>query len=138
MTNLVRRNNDLLTFRDSFFDNFFSNIQRQNQFSVDIKENESNYELVADLPGFKKEDLNVSYDDKVLTIEAVHNEEKEEKNEERTYIRREISNSSFRCQFLIKDLDRENIKAKFKDGLLSLELPKIKEQLKESNKIEIE
>lgn len=144
MTNLSRRRaNDLMALRDNFFDNFFSDnffseVPRQSQFKVDIKETDEGYELMADLPGFNKEDLSLTYDQQVLTIEAFRDEEKEEQDERGVYIRKERSTSSFRRQFLIKDLDRESITAKFENGVLHLELPKQKAVVKEASRIEIE
>lgn len=128
----------MLTFGDDFLDSFFSNSINPRQFDVDIRETDTGYELKADLPGFKKEDLNVGYDDNILTIEANHDEESEEKNEDGTYLRRERSSQSFRRQFIVKEIDKDGIRAKFEDGVLNLTLPKQKQVIKESTRIEIE
>lgn len=138
MNSIIRRNNDLINFGDRFFDSFFQNSPSIKQFDVDIVENENGYELKADLPGFKKEDLNLTYSDNVLTIEAVSNSENEEKDESKNYIRRERSYSSFRRQFIVKNLDRDQIKAKFENGVLTLDLPRKAKEEKEVNKIAID
>jgi len=80
--------------KKDFFTNFFDNIFDEDfspagvfgsSFKVDVRENEKNYTVDADLPGFKKEDVDVSYKDNYLTIKAKREEEKkEEKEEERT------------------------------------------------------
>lgn len=138
MTNNLRRRNDLITFGDSFFDSFFQNSQRPSQFTVDIKEVEDGYRLEADLPGFDKEDIDISYGDNVLTIQALQSSENEEKDDKERYIRRERSKSSYRRQFLVKDIDKDNIKAKFENGVLAIDLPTRTQEDLEAGKIEIE
>ncbi|AYW47561.1 type III effector protein [Tetragenococcus osmophilus] len=137
MANLMSRNNDLMDMRDGFFDNFFSNFMGNDNFQVDIKEKDNSYEVTADLPGFDKSDLNVTYDDDVLTIEATRNDVTEDKDEEGNFIRRERNSSSYRRQFMLKGIDEDKIDASFKDGVLSLELPKAPGQDEDKKKIDI-
>lgn len=137
MANLMPRNNDLMSLGDRFFDNFFANAVN-NEFNVDIKETDQAYEVKADLPGFDKADLNVYYNDDVLTIEANRNDETEDKDEAGNFLRRERSSRSYRRQFLLKGADEDQVKATFKAGVLSLELPKAKNATDDQKKIEIE
>jgi len=137
MANLMSRNNDLMDMRDDFFDNFFNRFMGNDNFQVDIKEKDNDYELTADLPGFDKSDLNVTYDDGVLTIEANRNDTKEDKDEEGNFLRRERSSRSYRRQFMLKGVDDENIDASFKDGVLNLKLPKTTDEADEKKKIDI-
>ncbi|MDN6639469.1 MAG: Hsp20/alpha crystallin family protein [Tetragenococcus sp.] len=137
MANLMSRNNDLMDMRDDFFDNFFSNFMGNGNFQVDIKEKDNSYEVTADLPGFDKSDLNVTYDDDVLTIEANRNDVTEDKDEEGNFLRRERNSHSFRRQFMLKGIDEENIDASFKDGVLNLSLPKAPGEDEDKKKIDI-
>ncbi|MCO8298800.1 Hsp20/alpha crystallin family protein [Tetragenococcus halophilus] len=137
MANLMSRNNDLMNMRDDFFDNFFSNFMGNDNFQVDIKEKDNNYEVTADLPGFDKSDLNVTYDDDILTIEASRNDVSEDKDEEGNFLRRERSSSSFRRQFMLKGIDEDKIDASFKNGVLNLELPKAPGKDEDKKKIDI-
>jgi len=123
--------------RDDFFDNFFNGFMGNDNFQVDIKEKDNNYEVTADLPGFDKSDLNVTYDDGVLTIEANRNGITEDKDEEGNFLRRERSSRSYRRQFMLKGVDDENIDASFKDGVLDLNLPKTSDEVEEKKKIDI-
>jgi len=106
-------------------------------FQVDIKEKDNSYEVTADLPGFDKSDLNVTYDDDILTIEASRNDISEDKDEEGNFLRRERSSSSFRRQFMLKGIDEDKIDASFKDGVLNLALPKAPGKDEDKKKIDI-
>lgn len=136
MANITPRSNDLMS-GDRFFDSFFSNFMGNDNFQVDIKEKEGRYQVKADLPGFDKKDLDVNYDDGVLTISANRNSEVENKDGEGNFIRRERSSQSYRRQFLLKGIDEDNINASFKDGVLNLELPKTSQEDNEKKKITI-
>lgn len=92
--------------------------------AVDITETENEYHVVADLPGVKKEDLDVSIHDGVLTINAETKYEKEDREEGRL-LRQERRYGKFvRSMRLGADVDPEKIKAEYKDGVLDLHLPK--------------
>ena len=109
-----------------------------NGFKTDIKDIGSAYELSADLPGFKKEDINIDLNDNTLTISAERKFEKEEKNNEGNYIHRERSYGSFSRSFDLSGIDPENIKAKYNDGVLTITLPKQDKQLQNNRRLEIE
>lgn len=90
---------------------------------VDVIEEDGEIRVVAELPGMKKEDLDVSLTNTTLTIKAVTSREEEEKKGE--YSRREISRSyAARTVELPAAVDGKAVEAKFKDGLLELTLPK--------------
>ncbi len=122
-------------FFNDTFDNFFSNSE---DFSVDIKEKEDAYTLEADLPGLTKEDIQLDYTNNVLSISAHQETNKEEKDDEGNYIRRERSSRSYSRQFLIKNVDEDAIKASFENGVLTVDLPKKEEDTPETKKIEIQ
>jgi HSP20 family protein len=91
--------------------------------SVDVSETDGEYQIKAEIPDVKKEDVRVTLEDGVLTIQGERKQEKEEKG--RKYHRVERSYGSFVRSFTLPDLvDEEKVKAEFKDGVLNLQLPK--------------
>ncbi len=102
----------------------FSSDWGARSFRVDVKDNGDAYELTAELPGVKKEDISLSYENSYLTIEARKAEEKDEKDDGGNYIRRERSTGSVSRSFYIDGIDESNIGAEFKDGVLKVDLPK--------------
>ncbi|THJ20975.1 MAG: Hsp20/alpha crystallin family protein [Nitrospira sp. CG24E] len=91
--------------------------------SVDVTESEGEYQIKAEIPDVKKEDVKVTLEDGVLTIQGERKQEKEEKGKK--YHRVERSYGSFIRSFTLPDLvDEEKVKAEFKDGVLNLQLPK--------------
>jgi HSP20 family protein len=94
--------------------------------SVNIKENDSQYEIELAAPGLKKEDFKVEVDNNVLTISAEHDEEK--KQEEKGYTRREYNYNSFSRSFqLPPTVNSENCGARYDNGILIIQLPKKEE-----------
>ena len=141
---LVPRRNSLDLFddfiEDEFFprNSFFSKRER-NLMKTDIKEKKDKYILDIDLPGFKKENINVSLDDGYLNIEAKVDNEKDTGNDEK-YVRKERYYGECSRSFYVGDqVKEENIKAEFKDGILKIELPKkeIENKSKETKQIPI-
>lgn len=91
--------------------------------SVDISETEGEYQIKAEIPDVRKEDVKVTLEDGVLTIQGERKYEKEEKGKK--YHRIERSYGSFVRTFSLPDvIDEEKVKAEFKDGVLNLHLPK--------------
>ncbi|MDO8357019.1 MAG: Hsp20/alpha crystallin family protein [Nitrospirota bacterium] len=91
--------------------------------SVDVSETDGEYQIKAEIPDVKKEDVKVTLEDGVLTIQGERKFEKEEKGKK--YHRVERSYGSFVRSFTLPDLvDEANVKAEFKDGVLNLKLPK--------------
>lgn len=116
----------------TFFDEFENILNEDdyqiNQIALDILENTDAYEIHADLPGFKKEDVNVEAENNQLIIEVKHSEEKKE--EKKNYLRRERRSGYFkRVLSLGNDVDTQKIKAKLNDGVLSITLPKKEQSL---------
>ncbi|MBQ7677089.1 MAG: Hsp20/alpha crystallin family protein [Lachnospiraceae bacterium] len=93
---------------------------------TDIKEKKDHFELEVNLPGVKKEDIQVELKDGYLTICATHGSSSEEKDEEGTYIRRErYFGSASRSFYVGENVTQEDIKAKYTDGVLNVCIPKI-------------
>ncbi len=91
--------------------------------AVDVRENDSGYLLEADLPGIKEKDLRITVDKNILIISSKKKEENTEKKD--NYLIKERRSSSFSRRFVLpENADPENIKAEFKDGILSLEIAK--------------
>ncbi len=133
---LVPRNNFDL-FEDMFGDPFFT--KHENKImKTDIKERKHSYVIDVDLPGFDKKDIKIDVTDGYLTINAkVSSEDKEDKHEK--YVRRErYFGECSRSFYVGENVESENIKASFKNGILSLEIPKVEEQEKLSEKKYIE
>ena len=104
---------------------------------ADIVENEKDYALTVDTPGFTKEDLNVSLRDGYLVVKAEKNNEKEEKKE--NYIRRErVYGSTSRSFYVGDEVKEEDITAKFENGALHITIPKIEKKEEEKKSIEIQ
>ena len=97
-----------------------------NMPATDISENEGAYSISAELPGIKKEDINVSLHDGVLSIEAESKSEHEEKGEKQ--IRTERRYGKFVRRFTLgTNVDEHRVEAKFENGVLKLNIPKLKE-----------
>lgn len=105
---------------------------------TDIKEKENEYILEAELPGFKKEDIDIELGDGYLTISANKNYEHEEKDKEGNFIMRERRSGSFKRSYDTAGVDVSAIKASFNSGVLTLEMPKLVEQKPESRHLEIQ
>lgn len=135
--------NDFL-FPTNAFDDFFQNFLQpsDNTFQmpkVDIEDKGSEYVLKADLPGMTKEDVQLTYNNDVLTLSARHEESNDESDEQKNYIRKERMSSSFCRQFMVHNIQKDGIKASFKDGVLEVELPKVDQKVVDaSHRIAIE
>ena len=96
-----------------------------NVMKTDVKETETGYEVDIDLPGFKKDEINAKLDNGYLTISAAKGLDKEEKDKEGKYIRKErYAGSMSRSFYVGEGVTEEDIKAKYEDGILRLVVPK--------------
>ena len=104
---------------------------------IDASEDDKAYHVTAELPGLSEKDVEVTFADNTLTISGEKKEEKEV-NEE-NYHRRERSFGSFRRSFTLPaEVDEEKIGASFKDGVMTIDLPKSQQAQKKAKKITIE
>lgn len=116
---------------DAFERNFFGGRNplygkhSKNLMKTDVKETETGYELDIDLPGFKKDEISAHLEDGYLTVSAAKGVDKDEKDNEGRYIRRERYSGSMTRSFYVGNaVTKEDIKAKYEDGILSLSIPK--------------
>ena len=123
---------------DDFFDFPFGSNYTATDSSLmktDIKEMENGYEVTMNLPGVKKEDVKAELKDGYLTISASSNSNKDEKDEEGRYIRRERYSGSCSRSFYVGDAVTEaDIKEKFETGPLTMMIPKKEVQPAVENK----
>lgn len=112
----------------------------KNVMNTDIKEFDSDYEMTIDLPGFKKEDVQIALENGYLTISASKGiesdkAENEEEKKKGNYIRRERYGGSCQRSFYVGEaLDVDDIKANFHHGILKLIIPKKDQKETAANK----
>ena len=143
MANLVKSTRAEAPWRDFFnVDNFFDSgwlSKWEKEFpAVNIAENQKNYSVEVVAPGFRKEDFKLKVEDDILTISAESKSEKKENGKDKEYTRREYSYNSFTRSFRLPDnVKDDSISASYQDGILLLELPKSKMQVKATKEIAI-
>lgn len=128
---LVKFNQNPFAAIDRVFDDVFRDTISSfntgfnpNAIRVNIAEDEKNIYIEAELAGLKKEDVKVSIEDNVLMIRGERKQENEEKK--KNYHRVERVYGSFSRAFTLgENVDKENIEAKYEDGVLHLTLPKV-------------
>ena len=134
-------------FDNDFSDNFFNGVRRVNATApaVNVKEDADKYTMEVAVPGIKKDYVRIDLNkdgDLELAIEnkLEHHEEDGKEERKEHYLRREFSYTNYQQVYsLPEDVDKDHISAKVEDGILSIELPKIKKEEANVNgrKIEI-
>lgn len=141
-------------FGENLFDDFFSDPfgmmvpqgrdplygkHGKNLMKTDVRETESSYELDIDLPGFKKDEVNVELKNGYLTIQAAKGLDKEEQDKKGKYIRQERCAGACSRTFYVGDgVEPEDVTAKFENGILQLSIPKeAKKQLPKNTSVTI-
>ena len=120
MMMLPRRNE--FNLLDDIFGDF--NYTENKVMKTDIKEHKDKYSIMIDLPGYNKDDIEISIEDGYLTVSATINKNEEEK-EHGKFVRRErYFGECSRSFYVGEDLEVDDIKASFKNGTLNLEIPK--------------
>ena len=142
---LVRRGEDRepLSFFDGWFDDFMPMFSRKEMkefnsiMKTDVKETEKDYILDVDLPGFKKEDVNLNLENGYLTISAKREHKVDNENRKENFVRRERSFGQFSRSFYVGDVEQDEIEAHLENGILTIKLPKDQEEKANSNRIVI-
>ncbi len=141
----ANRNGNELDFFDDAFGGFLKPLfyeEKHHAMKTDIKETETSYVLDVEVPGFDKKDIGVTLENGYLTISAQKKtcdkpeEEGKEKKKE-NYIRRERSCSLSRSYY-VGEVDKNSVKAKYENGVLTVEIPKEKPALPETHSIAID
>ena len=110
---------------DDFFGTPFLTRTESNMMKTDIKEHETGYELIIDLPGVKKENIRAELNDGYLTVSAESSSSNDRKDENGKYICRERYSGSFSRSFYVGEgITEQDITAKFENGTLKLSVPK--------------
>ncbi|MBP1762279.1 MAG: heat shock protein, molecular chaperone [Firmicutes bacterium] len=140
LTPYRRSNTNLDNFwgRDLMAD-FFSNsfpFDLGMDIRADIKENEKEFVVEAEMPGVKKEDVVVELRDNTLSISAQMNNETNEETDK--FVRRERRQGSISRRFYVENIDSAGVKADYKDGILKIVLPKAKPAEPENYRIDIQ
>jgi HSP20 family protein len=126
-------------FDDLWSNDFFNGFEQKASYwtpSVNIKENDDNFSLDLMVPGFSKEDFSITVEKDELIVKSESKEENSESTEQ--YARKEFSIHSFERTFsLPENVDAENIKANYQDGILNIILHKKPETVKKTLQIEV-
>lgn len=139
-------------FGENLFDDWFGfptieNVDRRlygknagHLMKTDVNETDENYELEIDLPGFKKDQINIKLEDGYMTISAAKGQEKEKMDRHGKIIRQERYSGAMSRSFYVGDqVKTEDVRARFEDGVLKLDIPKRElQKLPANNTINIE
>ena len=137
---------------DEFFDDDFPMIpmrsirnplygkNAKNLMKTDVRETDNTYELDIDLPGFKKDEVQLDLKDGYLTISAAKGLDKDQEDKKGKYIRQErYAGACSRSFFVGEEIEPRDVSAKFEDGILRVSLPKrVKKELSRNSTIAIE
>lgn len=118
--NKNEKKNDLSVFDG--FDDFFQELVGR-QMKTNIEENDKEYILESEIPGVKKEDISLSVKDDYLTIKVETKNSKENKN--KNYLIKERGDVLMTRSFYLANVDQDNIKAKYENGILTVTLGKV-------------
>ena len=112
----------------------------RNMMKTDVRETENSYELDVDLPGFKKDEVNVELKNGYLTIQAAKGLDKDETDKKGKYIRQErYAGSCSRSFYVGEDVEAGEVAARFENGILQLSIPKKEhKQLPKNSTIQIQ
>lgn len=132
--NQVARTDDAIDFYN-MVENFFNDNRApfksfNEKFKLDIKEKDKEYTVEAEIPGYSKDDIHIKFDNDRLTISVSKKEEKSEEGEK--YIHRERSYQSMERSIYLPNIDENNIKAGFENGILKITAPKSEEAAKKT------
>ena len=145
---LMNRHNDLFGGLDDWFDDdhFFNNLGRmfyglngrRTDLKTDIKETDHDYTVAGEIPGLDKKDINVTYDQNVLTISGKKDSFNDLADKKGNTIMSERSYVTFTRQYRLPDVKADQIQGKYENGLLTVTLPKAKTETPSDHRIDIQ
>lgn len=127
---------------DDFMDFSFPDVNKElygkhakNVMKTDVRELDNGYEIIIDLPGFKKDEIEVQLENGYLNISAAKGLDKDESDKEGKYIRKErYAGSMSRSFYVGEDISEDDIHGKFENGILKLDVPKKEAKAVETKK----
>jgi HSP20 family protein len=128
---------DLWNAFNDFDKDFFGSRMPISNCKTDIRDDGNKYVLESELPGFEKEDIKLDISGTQLTIAAEHSTKNDEKDDKGNYIRRERTFGSYKRSFDIGDIDADAISAEYRNGILTIELPKKAPEAPVARRLEI-
>ena len=139
---LTRRNNfldNMMNMRNLMNDDFFSDFTPvEDQMKTDIEENDKQYQVKIDMPGFDKKDIHISYTNNILTITGHRDTIDDESDKNGHILHSERRYGQMSRQYRLPDVERKNIHAHYENGVLSLVLPKKQAESDDDTRIEID
>lgn len=116
-------------FGDSVLDDFFDNVPevyagRVSAPKVNIEDKKDHYEVTCDVPGFDKDEVQVKFNDGILTISGRKDQKNETEDKKHHFLRRERNESAFQRSFALDGIQENGISASMNDGVLTVKLPK--------------
>ena len=128
LNKIQQRNSDTYSMTPfDFFEDFSRNLFndfKSNLIKTDIHETDNEYIVEAELPGISKDNIQVTYEDGVLTISGQQQTDTVDEDKKGKLIRSERSLTSVRRQYLLENVKEYEIKASYSDGILKVTLPK--------------
>ena len=139
---LTRRNNfldNMMNMRNLMNDDFFSDFTPvEDHMKTDIEENDKQYQVKIDMPGFDKKDIHISYNDDPLTVTGHRDTFDDESDKDGNILHSERRYGQMSRQYRLPGVDLEQVNAKYTDGVLILTLPKLTKQANDGKHIEID
>ena len=139
----MRRRDDYLpnVWNHDFLGDFFENyrdLKKMEEPKIEVKENDRNYLVRGEFPGYGKDEVKAEIVDGVLKLHAEHKDEKWDQNEEEGWRSIETQSGSYTRSFALpEDVEEDKVKAKMKDGVLRITLPRAQKKDKAAKEIAI-
>lgn len=145
MTNEIMDRNNLMRNwfnNDSWMNNFPSifdnNFPEDSTLKTDIKETDKNYEVHVDMPAFDKKDIDINYENNVLTVSGHRDSFNDHNDKNGDMIMSERSSGRFMRQYRLPAVDTKNIKANYDKGVLMIDLPKLENKVDSGHHVDID
>src|SRR5699024_12063654 len=127
MNELANNLNQLMHIGDGFFEDFgepFFTMDSSNNMKSDVIKTDDGYQVTVDIPGVDKDNIDLSYDQDVLSIKAKRDSTLDQKDEQDNVIASERSYGEYVRNYRLPDVSADKISAKAEDGVLTIDLPK--------------